>query len=410
MVKNERFIYNGYILISMIPPVEALIEPLTDLMDREAIRSYILPRVLPAEDQRDDVLVGLKGMIIHHAYQSEEVRRKLHGAGLVFSEYKAPLSDEAHFHTPETNTIHVVNPRDPERLIREINLFAALKELLESPLTARVSYFNDDPSKANDRFKEFAANLVDDALDERVMSEIGKRGLLNIVMCPFEAFSLDNTDVLKEGNGEYLKYKVLHLGDEVVLLLDYIFAQQAEDVLDRIYMKIGSTTPGVCVNLFHTGKNGAMNTLGESEISPGDICIATGFLDERKLIACGDERIHSFRNELHDDQEYGAFFAEAVGRPIHYGITVNTRPVLNQKRVFLEEARKKGGRFLDMEWGRLSRAGMVSKPGLGWIREFFAGVDVDLPLEGRTLANSDYDRDQLRPIADAYKELIRMQK
>ena len=50
--------------------------------------------------------------------------------------------------------------------------------------------------------------------------------------------------------------KILKINEKLVVVLDYIFAGQAEDVLGEVFTNLSSSLKGINVNVFHYGKVG----------------------------------------------------------------------------------------------------------------------------------------------------------
>ncbi len=206
---------------------------------------------------------------------------------------------------------------------------------------------------------------------------------------------------------DFLNYKILEVGDQVVVAFDYIFADQARNVLSQMYSTLSARFGGIDVSVFHFGKVGLL----APSLDIGHICVVTGSIDEED-IQQGDLRLSPIHNQLDPqrDREIAKEFAELVEEPIHYGTTVNTISVLRQTKQALEQDLKAGGDFLDMEWSAmagLDHGRRSCYPHLGQIRYFFAGIGSDNPMKGATLGNTAYPRETERKVAEAFLELIR---
>ncbi|MBI5389863.1 hypothetical protein HZB02_00050 [Candidatus Woesearchaeota archaeon] len=344
---------------------------------------------------------NLQGIILHNGYRTEEVERDMRRYKFSGSAYFPERSTERHFYDQHNGVLHVVNPRGMIRLERDKDLVEALQEVWGRTLELEIDHYQGNAAKAQDRFMHFAFNLADEMI-QNLEGSIYNGSTLFILMGPYHALAEQHLKISKQNTNDYLNYRILHVGGKTVLNLDYIFGDQAEHVLSKLYGTISASYTGVRINVFHYGKIGTV----ERHLEIGDVGIPTGALDDHRL---EQRRISPIWNQLALDTEARSFLEQRTGRTAIEGKTVNTISVLRQTTEILQQAKEAGGSFLDMEWAvmaSLDHASNSRYPNLGEVKHFFAGVVSDNPLMGKNLGNIPHPYDYEANLAEAMVKLI----
>ena len=377
-------------------------------MNRNQRKQYALKRKMHHDKAtRDSQIKGLKRIIIHNAYRASEVEDNLESAGvkpdLIYFPEK---STETHFYVANTGDLHAVNSRGVTRLIRDINLHETLCEVLGKDLELKINHYQKSPSRASKRFEDFAFSLVHEVFEHVDRNKVQEKGEISILVGPHESLKISNKQVYTAKN-DFLNYTILNIEGNTVIAFDYIFADQARNVLSQAYLTINADFDGLDVNVFHYGKVGLLSPGAEV----GQICIPTGALEEDRVIQ-GDCRMSPIHNQLDPmfDSETADFFRKMMDAEISYGTTVNTTSVLKQTTETLQRDLEAKGKFLDMEWSTMAGLDHGYKscyPCLGQIKYFFAGVGSDNPLEGKTLGDTRYPRDIEIRVASTFLNMIK---
>ncbi|MBI2574941.1 hypothetical protein HYV82_03580 [Candidatus Woesearchaeota archaeon] len=397
----------------------------TPVMSNEQMQAYAWERKL-ADPGTQGVLLeeqvsGLRGIVIHNAKTTEEVRRVLRDeAKLSVVEYAPPKSSEPHFWVPATGYIHVVNTRGITRLLRDEALARILSYLLPNEVEIAISNYHGSRREANDRFEHFAYALVDDIFMHLDKAAVTKNGRINLLLGPYvsidDALSTDGCEIAHSTDSDYLNYRIVLAGTsegkEVVVNFDYIFADQAKDVLHKLYKGVAAefSRQGISINVLHYGKVGVL----DPATNVGDIIIPTGAFDEEKLqyaVRRGEPipQQYALNNQIASNPDVRALFYRAVSGRINSGVTVNTNSVLEQTAERLRIDLGAGGNWLEMEWAviaSLSTGSHSTYPGTGSINHFLAGVGSDNPLRGQTLGETHYPREREAEVAKAMIRII----
>ncbi len=383
----------------------------TLVMSEGDMRTYVFARKLhPSKEIREMQLSGLREVVIHNAKHVDEVERE----SIVGRERQGAIkyipekSSEPHFYVPETGRLHIVNSRGVIRLKRDEDLAKSLGYFLGRDIELFVNHYEGASSKASHRFEHFAFQLVEDAFQHIDSEAFVRNQRFNVILGPHA--SLDTSDVVVKHahESEYLNYRVLKVGNEVALNFDYIFGDQARDILHKVYLVLSSDFRGLEeVNVFHYGKVGIL----KPGLEIGQIVVPVGSIDEEKILA-GKGSIFPLDNELSGNSQnpLAGFFERYVGQKVATGVTVNTISVVGQTIEDLELDRNAGGDVLDMEWAAMAGTSVGSGSTYPWlkrIRYFLAGTGSDKPLEGKNLGNTEYPVQNERLIANAMKEIIR---
>lgn len=407
------------------------------IMNQEQIRTYVLDRRFSSDNmQRQQQLEGLKKIMVHNGFTEDEVRQELIRSGVSFYEYNPKESSEGHFYDHSQGIIHVVNTRGDTRLVRDKDLGWAIGEILKMNVETSIVHFEDSPSRASQRFTQFAFDLVDGAINlitkDHIIShlyggapikvilspnQIHDNSTLNIMMGPHKSLDLSGVEVLHKEQNDFLNYHIFRIKEKIAISFDYIFADQAVNVLQKLYSKLSAEFKGVNVNVFHYGKVGVLNP----EYNVGDVFVPTATISERAILkGRKDKRTSPIYNELSGDNAEAEIFRKYVGT-YYKGTAVNTTTVLRQTKKNLQLDLDAKGDLIEMEWAGMSgldNGHETRHPNLGDIRYFFAGVGSDKPLVGEVLGNTQYDkpkegintkvypRDVERRIAQTYLKII----
>lgn len=393
----------------------------TDLMNNESLKSYILTRSFHKDAMiKQEQLRNISKVIVHNAKSSFEVEQglKTYVAG-DYLKYLPPKSTEVHFYFKD-GTMHISNPRSAERVAREINLNEGLEMLVGREIPLQIMNYRNNRVKANVRFREFAFTLCDRAFSDIEKLYESFPESLNLIFGPHESLGksidviLDSRDDERNKDPEndlreFLNYKIIALGDKLVLAFDYVFSDQARDILETTYHQLNARYSETLkngeranVNIFHYGKVGILN----SDLDVGTVAIPSQAMDELKMKK-GEVSIIDLNNRLAQDNEYSEIFKGMVN-PGFTGMTLNSNAVLRQKRANLIEARDKGCAFIDMEWAAMAGLdlGMSNVYPAITVNHFFAGVGSDTPLTGKTLGNTSYPAGKEGLVASAMLYLI----
>jgi len=205
------------------------------VMDKEQLKKYVFERKLhPDPEKREEQLSNLNFVIIHNAHTTQEVEELLCRARVSYERFTPKKSAEAHFYNAKEGMLHLVNSRGVIRHIQDTNLIEALSDILDRKIKFEIEHYMKDPAKASRRFHDFAFNLVADIFEKLDSKEIEKQGNLNLVFGPHASLPIEKVDVIFESKNDYLNYKILKFQDKIIVAFDYIFADQAKNVLNHI--------------------------------------------------------------------------------------------------------------------------------------------------------------------------------
>ncbi len=374
------------------------------VMDLEHRKQYTFARKLHGQSEiRDQQIAGLREVVIHNGFSSDEMRSLVQTVCFSGREYFPPRSSELHMYMVDTGVLHVVNARGVTRLERDKNQVEVLREVLQRDIVLNIRHFRDDPSRASRRFKDFAFDLVNTIFSHDLQEKVQASGKAHVVFGPLPSFPQGADSLLAAGNNDYLSYQVF-ANAGVIINFDYVFGDQASHVLREVFQVLSDHCNNVDVNVVHFGKVGVLNP----SVNIGDVCLPSGALEETEVLR-GDSRIVPMHNQLVLNERLQQVFVEELGIPVVIGKTVNTVSVLKQTRSGLEKCLAAGGDFLDMEWSvmdGLGRGYQVNYPNLGKLSYFFVGIASDKPLMNETLANTEYPADREVVVGKALKELL----
>ena len=371
-------------------------------MNDEQRKKYTFDRKLPPDEKiKDEQLKNLKKIIIHNAKKTDELSKEIS----VLKKYFPKKSTEIHFWDKEKGTLHAINPRGVMRKFRDADLAESLREIIGRNIEIVIDDYENDSAIASRRFEKFAFLLVSDIFKNIDVESIRKQKNLFVILGPHRSLELNGNKQILENKNEYLDYKIIQVGDKIVICFDYIFADQAKNILTQLYSMASSYFSGINLNIFHFGKIGILNP----NLGIGDICVPIAALDEMKVVK-GDFRTYTIHNELKFNKKIAEIFREHIGEEIYTGTTINMVSVLKQSKSTLEHGLKAGGDFLDMEWSvmaSLDHGYHSNYPNLGSINYFLVGIGSDKPLEGKTLADTEYPLDKEKSVSRAFIEIIK---
>ena len=211
------------------------------ILQGEDLKTYVYDRKLhPDENMQKEQEKHLKKIKIHNAFFSEEVRDLLNDIDENFIEYFPKKSSETHFWVPDKGIIHVVNPRGIIRLNRDIELIEALEDITCKKIECKQRHYGKDEVKAANHFGKIGF-LLGDRINEEIKKldlDIDKR--VNLLFGPHKSINFNNLEVLAEQDSEFLNYKIMMVGNNPVISFDYIFADQAKNLLSKLYRIFGS--------------------------------------------------------------------------------------------------------------------------------------------------------------------------
>lgn len=379
------------------------------VMNAEQRKLYMYERKVPADaKERERLLALLKRVFIHNGYHTEEVSDSFAQLGIAPKLYYPEKSTEPHYFDPTSGNLHIVNSRGEIRLMRDLDLFDVVQEIVPE-VELQINDYKDAVA-ARVRFREFAAKKVESVfgvLDQtNLKKEIICRKRMTLLFGPHVSLP-EGLDALATEEDDYLNYKLFVVGEEPVISFDYIFADQARYILEQMCFLLNAAGKEMDVRVFHYGKVGLL----AENTRIGQIVTPTGSLDEKTVLA-GRNQLYPIYNRL-VDPELQEQFTALIGECPYQGASVNTVSVLQQRRFNLDRVKEAGGSFLDMEWGPM--AGLVqgfpsSYPRIRAIDLYFAGVGSDKPLEGATLGETKYPRDVEKKVVAAYLEIMKAWK
>ncbi|MFH1589820.1 MAG: hypothetical protein ABIB43_04605 [archaeon] len=370
---------------------------LTDLMDKRQLGNYIYDRIAhPDMETRKEQLKNIGEIVIHNGFLRNELT-------FLYEKYfyQPKKSTEPHFYF--NNKLHIINSRGDIRLLRDEDLHKGLQYLLNREIPLTIKDYEQQRSKANRRFVDLAYDNVDlmfHYVDEKAIKDTNQ---LNVIFGPLQALSIDGLEMDADCKSDFINHRVFKIDEKPVMNFDYVFADQAKNLLQQLFLISNSEFPGIDINIFHYGKIGII----DKGYQVGRIYVPFAALDEKKILS-GEVQDIPIYNQLIDDTSAWTIFQNEIGEDALEGKTVNTVSVLRQMKKNLEKDLDAGGDFLDMEWMQMAMLdNNCSHSRLGEIRYHFAGVGSDKPLTGKTLANTIYPRSKMNKIANAYKEIIR---
>lgn len=376
----------------------------TPVIAGEDLRQYVFERKLSSDPQeRQQQEKNLRRIIILNGFRTAEADQELQqtdGIPVADSRYFPPKSTEPHYY--HDGTLALSNPRGIIRLRRDINQVEALQTVLGREIELEVRHFGGDETHARDRFEENATKLTADIFAHLDADAVQKQGNLRFMMGPFRAIPPD-MDMSHIGSNDYLNYMI---GTDQTVFLDYIFADQADDILRKTYRAIDTHFPGLNVHIFHYGKVGVLNPTWDI----GCVCLPENALEENK-VRQGDRRLTPVYNELLLNDAQCQRFHEHVRQPLFRGTTVNTVSVLEQTLESLEHLRETEpkGDILEMEWAAIAgiEHGLSAKfPNIGPTHYYLAGIGSDMPLAGKNMGNTSYPKTIESDVVRGYLAII----
>ena len=248
------------------------------------------------------------------------------------------------------------------------------EEMVFAYLKAKQSQLKFESLERNgeaDRTDIFYDNHAYDFVKEMFSS--GRPRLSTIVFGPLPAVA-KQSEVTTTYANEYLNSQVVEVGNQRVLNVGYVYADQAGIILDKMTRKFeahareqGIKMP-VSVYLF--GRVGSLH----DTVPRDSIIVPTAILDENDLL----EKRHSLY-PIHNT---------LAQRNSTAGINLNVNSVMGETREILELAQGQGCISVDMEIREAVES--VNKARRRYqhldLRFGFAGYVSDLPLQGDTLA------------------------
>jgi len=372
------------------------------VMNAEQARVYTFDRVFHIDDSiRREQIDNINSVVVHHAYKSKECEEVWKRIGAPYQKYYPLKSTEPHYFDYGTGILRIINSRGVTRLIRNRDLTRVLQESLGRDISFYVDNYDENSAAASKKFEDFAYELVEDVFDH-IDKESLQQGKLSVMMGPHN--SLPDTKIIASDKNDYLNFKILQIEQKQVVAFDYIFADQAKNVLGQLYSTLNAYFNDCDVDLYHYGKVGILN----NNLEVGDICVPIASLDENKVHA-SDIRPSPIHNSLVYDEDISNKFKSFIGEDFAKGTTVNTISVLRQTHTMLRKDLEAGGDFLDMEWSvmaGLDHGYNSCYPDLGKIKYYFAGVGSDKPLAGQTLGDTEYPDEKEKKVAQAFVRLI----
>ncbi len=363
------------------------------VMHGESLKQYVFDRKLATnKDRREEQLQNLRRVILYNAQRQQEVADKIGDAVAYFP----PKSTEQHFYDRKDGTIHVCNPRGVTRAVRDEQLVSALSKICGREIEFVVEHYDNDAARASKRFEDFACDTVHGVFSVLREEMLRQSRCLHVLMGPHASLGIEeDSDHALFHEDEFLNYTVLKINGAPVIAFDYIFADQARNVLGQVYSTVDAYFKGMDIAIYHYGKYGILN----DRMNVGDICIPVSALEEREILT-GYLRTYPIHNQLQGNHEF-------LNMPwtVHTGTTVNTTSVLEQRMSTLQKDKSAGGDFLDMELLLMASLGR-GYPRLGDVKLYAAGVGSDKPLDGRTLGDTVYPREREMQIVQAYKRII----
>lgn len=239
---------------------------------------------------------------------------------------------------------------------------------------------DEDPRKTNHAYDNFAYDFVtglfvpDEKYVNKKVFQLDFDEITTVIFGPTDAVA-KQTDVVDRGNSTYLDAQIVRVGDERVLNIGYVYADQAGIMIDKMLREYealarkGKKT--LDIRIFMFGRVGGL----EEGMRRHDLVYPTGIIDDVDLMN-GRECVYPMHNVL----------AQVKGDRFNF----NPTAVVNQTTEQLERARDLGCVCTEMETRETvesinkARRRYSGKIGV----EFgFVGYVSDLPLRGDTLAD-----------------------
>ena len=381
------------------------------IMNPDEVKKYVYDRKFFRDERESIQEKELKNIVIHNGYTTEEVLEFFNKTGTKNITYWPRKSMETHFWVPSTGAIHVVNCRGITRLKRDEDLAEALEDILQREIPLAIHNYQGDKALAGKRFKDWGFERASDAFSKLNHKTIERQNGLYVVMGPHRSLELNEEEVAHLSQHEYLNYQILNIMGKTAIHFDYIFSDQAFNIMDQLFLQMDAHYPGLPLHLFHYGKVGLLELKPKEGNPPklqiGDVCIPTGAMDEEKIRE-GNFFEYALPNELVENTDTYLKFQQFLGKQMKFGITANSVSVLKQTKKGLQKLADRKCSFIEMEWLLLSGLDVVKSayPSLGKTHYYLVGIGSDKPLEGVTLADTKYDHDTEHKVAYSLTRLI----
>jgi hypothetical protein len=373
------------------------------ILSGDSLKKYVFDRKThPDESERDLQLKHLKEIKIHNGYRVSDVVSLLKQAGVYDEQmmYIPKASTEPHFFDALKGIIHIINTRGNIRLERDLNQARALEQILGRDIIININHANESLGAEGTRFtarrqfKRFAYELAEDCFCNLDAEKIRVQKKMYVLIGPHSSLQVSKDEIVHSCEDDFLNYRILEKENRQIINLDYIFSDQAINILNQIFAitndNFVSENMKVCV--LHYGKVGLLGTRNGRSIPIGSCTIPDRAYDEADLFN-GYGTSFDLHNRFAQDVRLKEYLSDILQDYVPIGPSLNSISVLGQKRSILRYARELGIQEIDMERLGIStlRPGFKTRyPYINDIEFYFAGVGSDSPLDGATLGNTEH--------------------
>lgn len=308
---------------------------------------------------------AVRNITLYNAVMPSELERMLQQNHDTVQQVSQDNGREPIFYT--TQELHIPQYSGFGRRKRYEEMVRAYVKAKPGQLTFESLERNGEADRTDISYDNHAYDFV------KEMFSVGRPRLSTIIFGPLPAVAKQSNVTALYPN-EYLNSQVVEVGDQLVLNVGYVYADQAGIILDKMTRKFeahareqGIKMP---VSLYLFGRVGSLH----DTVPRDSIVVPTAILDENDLL----EKRHSLY-PMHN---------ALAQRNSTVGINLNVNSVMGETREILELAKKQGCISVDMEIREAVES--VNKARRRYqhldLRFGFAGYVSDLPLQGDTLA------------------------
>lgn len=404
----------------MIRRIEKLLEKTgkDDLvMDPVSWRKYSLQRVgwkdddgnriNPANNRDDYNLLKetVNRFVIHNGSLGSEVLEEYDGG---LREMDLNLGRERVFLDEREGTMHIAQPVSKSRGERfEDMIYTGC--VLSCPdwnVSLESRLLNDDRHHTLRRYSDLAYDFVKDVS----LTHDKLDGIDFITLGPLKWFKKygSDVDVIEENNNEYLNYMITEIEGKKTLNLDYVFSDQAKEIVDQLLRTYYGETPDHAerrrVNILMYGKVGGIaapknsyetvsKLLNDRDISLDEIRESTELSQNINDIVIPNGIVSTYDIEYNNDvhTRLANVFSREDKAPDYI---LNSTSVPLQKISTLQKGFQVGCNAVEMESHYATQVINTARSQFHnlEIRQGFVGFISDLPLYGTTLAENPDQR------------------
>jgi len=255
-----------------------------------------------------------------------------------------------------------------------------------------------DERKTNIEYDNLAYDFVvglfvpEDKYEDRRVFDTEIQGVTHVIFGSLDAVA-KQADVVERENTPYLGAQLVKIGEELVLNIGYVYADQAGIIIDKMLREYEALArkqnKKLRIGLYMFGRVGGL----KDEMKRHQLVSTAGIIDEVDLLQ-NRHHVYPMHNVLLSSPDR------------HRGLNLNVTSVIHETVEQLEQAREWGCISIDMETRESVES--VNRARRRYekldINFGFMGYISDLPLKGDTLADElDSDKGEQAAVAEIVK-------